>query len=337
MRALVLATFLLALGSSAHAQQQEGGPPPGVTAPPPATRATPSKAPASIALDSKKAAAKPKPDPAFAAFQRGRFKTAFDLAVTRAKVQGDPIAMVLAAELLSQGYGVRQDSDAARKWLEAAAAKGNADALFTLGSMALMSGSGEAKNQSIDLLKRSAEKGNTAAAYNLGLVYLQGTAAPKEPAIAAEWFAKAADKDQPDALYALATLYRDGNGVPKDLGETARLLQRADEIGSPVATTELAIMVFNGSGVPRDEARAAALFHKAALAGNAIAQNRYARILSAGRGVPQDKVAAAAWHAAAKAQKLDDPMLDKMVAELTPEQRAEVDARVKSWRLAALQ
>lgn len=338
-RAVALAIVLLALGSAGNAvraQDQAGSPPPGLTAPPPATRATPSKAPASIKLDPKKASAKPKPDPAFAAFQRGRFKTAFDLAIARANAQGDPVAMVLAAELLSQGYGVRQDSAAARKWLEAAAAKGNADALFTLGSMALMSGSGEAKNRSIELLKRAAEKGNTAAAYNLGLVYLQGTAAPKEPAIAAEWFARAADKDQPDALYALATLHRDGNGVPKDLGETARLLQRADEIGSPVATTELAIMVFNGTGVPRNEARAAELFRKAALAGNAIAQNRYARILSAGRGVPQDKIAAAAWHAAAKAQQLDDPMLDKMVAELTPAQRAEVDARVKSWRLAGI-
>ena len=339
LRAAALALLLLPVigaGSALHAQNQTGGPPPGVDVLPPATAATPSKAPARIDLKAGKTVAKAKPDPAFGAFQRGRFKTALDLAVKRANAQGDPVAMMLAAELLSQGYGVRQDSAAARKWLEAAAAKGNADALFSLGSMALISSSGAEKNQSVDLLKRAAEKGNSAAAYNLGLLYLQGTVAPKEPAIAADWFAKAADKDQPDALYALATLYRDGNGVRQDLGEAARLLQRADEIGNPVATTELAIMVFNGTGVPKDEARAAELFRKAALAGNAIAQNRYARILSAGRGVPQDRIAAAAWHTLAKAQKLDDPMLDKLVTELTPQERTAFEAKVKAWQQAAV-
>ena len=270
------------------------------------------------------------PDPAFSAYQRGKFKTAFDLAVQRANRDGDPASMVLVGELLSQGYGVRQDGVAARKWFEAAAAKGNADALFTLAAMDLGRGALN-KDNAVDRLRQAAEKGNAAAAYNLGLIYLEGQVAPKEPAIAAGWFQRAADLDQPDALYALATLYRDGHGVPKDPVEMARLLQRADIVGNRVATTEYAIAVFNGFGVPKDEERAAELFRKAALAGNAIAQNRYARILSAGRGVPQDLVAAAAWHLAAKAQKLDDPALDKMMEQLTPQQRTEAQQRLAVW------
>lgn len=270
-------------------------------------------------------------DPAFTAYQRGKYKTALDLAVARANADDDAVAMTLAAELLSLGYGVRQDPAAAREWYEAAATRGNPDALFTLGSILMATPSVVNKDQAVDYFRRAAEAGNARAAYNVGLVYLQGQVAPKEPAIAAEWFKRAADRDQPDALYALATLYRDGNGVPRDPIESARLLQRASEIGNDVATTELAIAVFNGIGMPKDEERAAELFRKAALQGNAIAQNRYARILSAGRGAPKDVVAAAAWHLAAKAQKLDDPMLDKLVAGLTPDQRAEAGRLLKPW------
>ncbi|QIB36118.1 sel1 repeat family protein [Ancylobacter pratisalsi] len=305
---------------------------PGVEPLGPSTGATPTKAPASITLTpSGKRGPAPTPDPAYAAYQRGHFRTALDLAVKRANTTGDPVAMVLAGELLSIGYGVPQDPAAARAWFEAAAAKGNSDALFTLGAWKMEQPSTQRKDEAVALFRQSAEKGNSAAAYNLGLVYLQGLVAPKEPALAAEWFRRAANLDQVDAIYALATLYRDGNGVPQDRLETSRLLYRASELGNVVATTELAIMVFNGDGVPKDEERAAALFRKAALAGNAIAQNRYARILSAGRGVPQDKVAAATWHMMAKAQKLDDPMLDKLVASLTPEERTEAESRAKLW------
>lgn len=290
----------------------------------------PTKAPASIDLSGKNGKPKPKPDPAFAAFQRGQFVTAMNLAIPRAN-SGDPVAMVLLGELLSQGYGVRQDNVAAGKWFEAAAAKGSADAMFTLAAIKMATKSTQQKDDAVALFKQAAEKGNSSAAYNLGLIYLQGQVAPKEPAIAAEWFKRAAQKDQPDALYALATLYRDGNGVSKNLNEMVRLLEQADAVGNAVATTEYAIAVFNGNGVPKDEERAARLFKKAALAGNAIAQNRFARLLSAGRGMPQDKVAAATWYLAAKNQKLDDEMMEKMMASLTPQEREQAQAKFKVW------
>ncbi|MDF2618199.1 MAG: Sel1 domain protein repeat-containing protein [Xanthobacteraceae bacterium] len=319
------AGLMLALAVPAMAQAPANPAPAKPAAPKPAT-----EKPAAQNAPAKPA--KPVPDDAYAAYQLGKYKTALDLAVARANKEGDPVSMVLAGELLSLGYGVRQDAGAAQKWYEAAAAKGNADALFILGSVLMASSHVTNKDNAVDFFRRAAEKGSSRAAYNLGLAYLQGQVAPKEPALAAEWFEKAADRDQPDALYALATLYRDGNGVARDPIEAARLLQRASELGNPVATTEFGIAVFNGIGVPKDEERAAGLFKKAALAGNAIAQNRYARILSAGRGVPKDVVAAAAWHFAAKAQGLDDPLLDKLVEGLTPEQRTEAQGRLKIWQ-----
>ena len=48
------------------------------------------------------------------------------------------------------------------------------------------------------------------------------------------------------------------------------------------------------------------------------------------------EIAAAAWHTLAKAQKLDDPMLDKLVTELTPQERTAFEAKVKAWQQAAM-
>ncbi|MDR6952186.1 TPR repeat protein [Ancylobacter sp. 3268] len=273
-------------------------------------------------------------DAAYGAFQRGDYAAALKLAVERANSAQDPVAMVLAAEILSQGYGVVEDRAAARQWYEAAAAKGNADAQFALAALKLKEAGNNAqtKSEALPLLRAAAEQGHPLACYNLGLLYLEGEAAPKEPSLAAEWFRKAADQDEPDALYALAILYREGRGVPRDAIESARLLQRADEIGHVVATTEYAIAVFNGFGMPKDEERAAELFRKAALAGNAIAQNRYARMLSAGRGINQDKPLAAAWYKVAQSQGGGkDAELDKMIATLTPEERGKAEAILRKW------
>ena len=66
----------------------------------------------------------------------------------------------------------------------------------------------------------------SAAAYDLGLLYLEGQLFPQDFARAAELFRAAAQAGNPEAQYALATLYKDGRGVPKDVGEAARLLGR---------------------------------------------------------------------------------------------------------------
>ncbi|HSI39501.1 MAG TPA: tetratricopeptide repeat protein [Xanthobacteraceae bacterium] len=285
--------------------------------------------------------APPKGDAAYAAYQRGRYLTALELARPQAEA-GNAAAMTLMGEIYAQGNGVPQDLASAQKWYEAAAKLGDADAMFALGSLKMPQRTKPGddkpadtladKQAAVALFRQAAAKGNVAAAYNLGMLYLEGDVVAREPSVAADWFRKAAELDQEDALYALASLYADGNGVTKDAGERARLLQRAAMLGHVVATVEYAILVFNGLGVPKDEAAAALLFKKAALAGNAIAQNRLARILSAGRGLPQDKVAAATWHLAAKGQGLNDPVLERMLDELSPQDRAAAEARLRKWR-----
>ena len=57
------------------------------------------------------------------------------------------------------------------------------------------------------------------AAYDLGLLYLEGQTFPQDFKRAAELFRSAAQAGNPEAQYVLATLYKDGRGVTKDVNE----------------------------------------------------------------------------------------------------------------------
>ena len=45
----------------------------------------------------------------FGAYQRGQYKTAFDLATNRAQFNGDPKAMTMLGELYANAMGVKRD------------------------------------------------------------------------------------------------------------------------------------------------------------------------------------------------------------------------------------
>src|SRR3982750_2621220 len=64
--------------------------------------ATPTVTPAPVPDD-------PNLDLVYGAYQRGMYKTAFDLATKRAQDSGDPKAMTMLGELYSNGMGVKRD------------------------------------------------------------------------------------------------------------------------------------------------------------------------------------------------------------------------------------
>src|SRR6516165_5923169 len=108
----------------------------------------------------------------------------------------------------------------------------------------------------------------SAAAYDLGLLYIEGQLFPQDFARAAELFRSAAQVGNAEAQYALATLYKEGRGVPKDLVEAVRLLATASLADNTDAQVEYAIALFNGTGVAKNERLAAVLLAKAARKGN---------------------------------------------------------------------
>ncbi len=58
----------------------------------------------------------PNADYVYAAYQRGQYKTAFDLATKRVQEKGDPKAMTMLGELYANALGVKRDYDKAIDW-----------------------------------------------------------------------------------------------------------------------------------------------------------------------------------------------------------------------------
>ena len=131
---------------------------------------------------------------------------------------------------------------------------------------------------------------------------------------------------------------RAGRSLKRDLGEIehlqvslkgpANFVSLADNADAEV---EYAIALFNGTGTPKNIPAAVALLRKAAKQGNAIAQNRLARVQVSGMGVPVDKIDGLKWHLVAKTAGKGDLFLDEAYAQLSPEERAKVDAITKVW------
>jgi TPR repeat protein/thiamine monophosphate synthase len=300
-------------------------------APPPPAARRPSQSaspPAAVASP-----ARPGPDLAYGAYQRGYFLTAFAEATKRVEEKGDTRAMTLLGELYANGLGVSGDDTKAAQWYRVAADRGDRDAMFALAIFNLTGRAGlHDRAEAARLFAAAAKLGHAAAAYDLGLLYLEGQQFPQDYGRAAELFRFAAEAGNSEAQYALATLYKDGRGVDKDPAEAARYLGMATVAENPDAEVEYAIALFNGTGVTKDETKAAALFRKAALRGNPVAQNRLARILSiGGRGAPANPAEAIKWHLIAKAGGNSDPYLDQFAARQTPDIRAEAEKAARPW------
>jgi TPR repeat protein len=145
----------------------------------------------------------------------------------------DPEAMFLVAEsLLEEGR-----IDDAVPWLLRAGEQDEADALLQLGLLS-MSGKGLLRNerQGAEYLRRSAECGNAAAAYNLGVYYehiergfvgrtnwrrlaFGGEAErPSESFLRAfEWYRRAAEAEYPPAQDRMGDFFASGQIVGRDL------------------------------------------------------------------------------------------------------------------------
>src|SRR5664280_613738 len=87
----------------------------------------------------------------------------------------------------------------------------------------------------------------------------------------------------------------------------------------------------SASTLSASEAAAVALLRKAAKQDSPIAQNRLARVLVTGQGAPMDKIEGLKWHIVAKTAGKGDPMLDEAFADLSPEDRARVEAAARKW------
>ncbi len=108
------------------------------------------------------------------------------------------------------------------------------------------------------------------------------------------------------------------------------------EAGDPIAQVALAGLYLAGEGTPEDPAAALRWYRRAAEQGDAVAQQNLGDLYASGRGVARDLVSAYVWLslAADQGQRWSGQRRDGLIPQLTPEQRAEAEARLAAWRRA---
>ncbi|WP_421758871.1 tetratricopeptide repeat protein [Devosia sp.] len=273
----------------------------------------------------------PRVDEAFGAFQRGYYLTALNLALPRAK-NGDHAAQTLIGEIYSKGLGVPEDPKAAADWYAMASKSGDPLATFEL-ALLYQDGRGVEKDRkrAADLFKTAADAGNMMAKYNLGLLYIEGIYVPPNLLEAAKLIKEAADAGIAEAQYDYAGMLTEGAGVAPDLVAAAEQFRLAATAGIVAAEVDYATVLYLGKGTAQDRPGAVKWYHKAAEAGNPVAQNRYAKLLAAGEGVDASLEDAAMWRSLARRQGLNDPMLDKLLVSIRPEELTRAEERARFW------
>ena len=167
------------------------------------------------------------------------------------------------------------------------------------------------------------------------MAYERGVGVPaRDPAKAAEWYAKAAAGGDLNAQDNLGVLYERGEGVPKDLAMALRWYSAAAAKNHPSAQNNVGVMLERGNGVPADVVKAAAWYRRAAGQNHAAAQNNLGVLYGTGRGVKEDLVTANFWFTlAARGGSVNGATnRDATNRKLNDTQRAEVQQMLARWQ-----
>lgn len=128
------------------------------------------------------------------------------------------------------------------------------------------------------------------------------TVAPKNDALAFEWYTQSASAGFAPAEQALGFAYLNGHGVTRDPVSAVQYYQQAAAQGLPMAENALGFMYLKGIGVPQDYLHAVNWFTRAALQNLPAAENNLGNAYESGTGVTQDNAQAAIWFTRAAAQ-----------------------------------
>ena len=243
------------------------------------------------------------------------------------------------ANNLRDGIGIAKDPARAVRWLDLAAAQGNAAATYSLG-LAYESGIGIAPDQAqaANLFRYAGNLGNTPAMVRLAIMTGEGRGVEKNPEVSRQLFLRAAELDNSEAMRQLGIMYVYGsNGIAADraagidwlrksalkdnqqgaVGLGIVLLQSDSEqdrtegiqwlrkmalAGNEDGMTALGVAYENGRGVTRDYDEAAKWYRKSSAAGNASGTNNLAHLKVEGLGETKDAVQGRALFEQASAQ-----------------------------------
>lgn len=147
---------------------------------------------------------------ALQALEAGRHKQGLRILVPLAN-SGNVLAQYRLGMIYYHGQGVGEDENLAIYWWKKAAAQGNAESMFQLGS-AYLYGSQTAKmvadpdREAATWYFQAASAGHAEAQYHLGLLFLAGKGVIDSRQEAARWFQKAAAQGHAEAKQALSII-----------------------------------------------------------------------------------------------------------------------------------
>lgn len=114
---------------------------------------------------------------------------------------------------LNGGPGLKQDVLKGIKFLRKSVAQGDIEAQSVLGTFLRSSLSSVERKEGFSLLQDAALQLNTAAIYDLGVIYYEGTLTEKDYQLGFVYIEIAATNDLQVAMYMLSGLYKRGHGV----------------------------------------------------------------------------------------------------------------------------
>ncbi|NHZ82662.1 TonB family protein [Massilia sp. CCM 8695] len=125
----------------------------------------------------------------------------------------------------------------------------------------------------------NAERGDPAAQYKLGSIYMDGDGVVRDPAQAFAWWRKAAEQGHVWAIYSLGAALHFGVSGKPDLAQAMIWYRKAAELNMPEAQHMMGVLTLEGIGVPVDEVVAREWFRRAAMQRLAVSQAYFAGFL----------------------------------------------------------
>jgi TPR repeat protein len=180
--------------------------------------------------------------------------------------------------------------------------------------------------------RKAADRGYANAQYDLAVMYEEGEGVPASCADAAKWYARAAQQDHVYAIENLLSIYNRGTCLKQDDAEVVRLTRRLAGIGSPDHQLNLGSLYAMGRGVPKDEAEAGRWFALAAEQGQPVAQFMLGQWYRDGRGgITQNYVAAYKWFTLAVAGGNQVDGRNFLGPKMAPEEIGEAKKQAEEW------
>ena len=205
-------------------------------------------------------------------------------------------------------------------------------------------------------LRAAANKGDPAAAFEIGIRFAEGKGVSVNYEEAAKWYERAAQGGIVPAIFRLGALHEKGLGTKKDIETARRYYMQAAERGSAKAMHNLAVLDADGGTAGPNYKGAAQWFRKAAERGVADSQFNLAVLYARGIGVEQNLAESFKWFSLAAAQgdaesgrkrddvaKRLDPQslaaaklaIQTFMPETQPEEAISVGAPAGGWDAAA--